>query len=284
MASFHVEFVRYQELRAISVTQLYKGAPTPKSKGKKMLSLLFLFFGGVAFAGLMPDDDDQEPIGESETEFAKDEMIDVDRIFDEGLEPSSGNASEAGETESTFDIDVPAVLSDEELYDAAGLDSATSELSTELLIDDPLAFPSALTDWTNSDEIPVLSMGKGESLAFTFPEGDLGSLVVMDADYVEANFAEVGSSTIEHSGSNIYYVPEGETFPEHYEWSSTGGTLFNSSSYSNSESDFGNIKLIARIDCGAVSSEFDENEQLSSIVDNRIGDPIIMSSLKIVQI
>lgn len=82
------------------------------------------------------------------------------------------------------------------------------------------------------------------------------------------------------TGLNVYFVPEGESFPENYSWSEEGGALYNTETFINNPEDFGGTKLIARIDTGSLFFEYDADNSI--VTDNTVDAPKISSNLELV--
>tara|TARA_R110002072_G_scaffold223989_3_gene381047 strand:+ start:434 stop:1159 length:726 start_codon:yes stop_codon:yes gene_type:complete len=160
-------------------------------------------------------------------------------------------------------------------------DETEVEINLQLSNDDLTNLPSPLKDWTKEDDLMVVELGQDQTLTISVPDDVLGSLVILDADYIELGNNSGSDIVTEHTGANIYFVPDGETFPENYQWSSEGGTLVDIGDYQNNEADFGGIKLVGRIDSGSWTVEHQINEGSIIIGDSRIGDPEILSELVI---
>lgn len=260
-----------------------------------MIPILILMVGGVALAGTMfPDESDDETntddlLEEGSGSPQADDLTGLGQLLSEPvdtlesvpeLETTGPEVSEIGGSIDWLD--------DDALQKRLNLDLSPDQSpfvgGVEYAIEDLEKFPTALTDWTTCDSVPVFNLGETEALLLRFPEGDQGSIVVLDADYFENHSGADGPNAVEYTGSNVYYVPYGESFPDQYEWSVDGATLYDTSDYSNDRADFGGIKLIARVDSGSTAAGVDASGQNTITFDNRIGDPEFLSNLKVTHI
>lgn len=253
-----------------------------------MFSVFFILFGGIAIASSFGSDevieDEQDYIPDHEVEVGEpgsllqidNEESDVPTIREipGEIEASEGEQDkhEVGEiANSEYDSgadfdDVIEIGANSELY-----------LSTEDLSN----LPSALADWELEDNVLQIELGDQNTITLVMPDGVSGSLIVMDADYIETTSDGDGESITENCGSNIYFVPEGETFPENYEWSAEGATLVDVDDYENNAADFGGIRLFARIDCGSWTIQHQDGLNQEITHDSRMGDPTIYSNVSI---
>lgn len=255
-----------------------------------MLSIIFLFAGGMALVGSMIPD--EEPDGNLDQENTGDEdqllepHIETNLLDDFPKTPTDLSPASSAETTSNASGDHEPNLIDTidnshaELSDAVNDSSEISIL--EISADNISNYPTALTDWTESEKVSILDLGENDVLSVRFPGGNTGSLVVLDADYLETVSQTANTTFTTHHGANIYFVPEGETFPSQYEWSEDGAVLFNALDYHSNNTEFGGIRLLARIDSGTSASEIDSEGNLISSLNNMLGDPQVISNLPLV--
>ena len=76
-------------------------------------------------------------------------------------------------------------------------------------------------------------------------------------------------------------MPDGEAFPEDYAWSEDGAALYDTSDFEDDEEDFGGIKLMARIDTGALGLGLSEDGQQRVLFDETSDEPMLTSNLEI---
>ncbi|MGR3616607.1 MAG: hypothetical protein ACU0BB_11250 [Paracoccaceae bacterium] len=133
--------------------------------------------------------------------------------------------------------------------------------------------PAPLDDWTQIAELPIIEGDQAVSLLL--PENVQGELHLIEADYEVGFLSDEGEATRYFEGTNIYFVPEGDEFPEKYKWSDKGNTLFNAVDFNDNPDDFGGIKLIARLDGGDYATVdtsgsllFDNSTQIAKISSN----------------
>lgn len=242
-----------------------------------MLPVLICLFGSVALANMLIPEDSVEDSDDADENFeidlALDDTIDLNQLYDDEMEIS----------ETSFDhdnlIDEELVLPQSTFQTDIGNFAPNEEMNVVEI--DVAELPNALSDWTTSEHVTVVELGEGETLALSFPTEEAGSIIVVDANYFEMGNSSEGVSNIEHTGTNIYYVPEGIAFPSQYEWSTEGATFFNTSNYTNNPSDFGEIKLVARIDSGEILTVVDSDGLFLTTIDSSIGDPQIESNLQV---
>ena len=114
-----------------------------------------------------------------------------------------------------------------------------------------------LAEWVNNSQLEKVDLADVDSIYVRNPD-QLGSLVVLQADYYEripSNNGDMLHSI--HSGANVYFIPDGEEFPEEYQWLESSASLSNTSTFSDQSDDFQGIKLILRIDTGYLHSDND---------------------------
>lgn len=136
-------------------------------------------------------------------------------------------------------------------------------------------FPSPLVDWTQDLEVFHLTSQNEDPIHIDVSGDVKGELLVLDADFYELSGNEDGSVTTVHFGQNIYFIPEGHEFPSDYEWSEEGATLLNISTSVSNNADFGEIKLIARVETG--SNEVGFTNDTSGLVDASITSNLVVS-------
>lgn len=248
-----------------------------------MLPVLICLFGSVALASMLIPEDSTDDSGDADenfkTDLTPDDIIDPNQLFDEKIEVSETSSDHDNQIYDSNQIDEEGIFPQSNLETYPDTLAENAEMYAVEI--DVLELPHALSDWTKSEPVTVVELGEGETLELSFPSGDSGSIVLVDANYFEKWNDSEGTSCVEHTGTNIYYVPEGTTFPQQYEWSTEGATLFNTSDYINNPSDFGDIKLVARVDSGEISTVVDEDGLLLSTIDNSIGDPLIVSNVQV---
>lgn len=169
-------------------------------------------------------------------------------------------------------VDDPAVCPDAE------------NLSTNrevVSIEDVEALPTPLSDWSLGSSVATINGGTDSEIDLAFPDDASGSLHVLSAPYQELQSNEPFSSVRVHTGQNIYFVPQGEQFPEDYSWSEEGGFLYRNDGEPDDENDFGRIKLVARIDNGTIGYQTEDTGDVRVTFDDRVGSPILTSNLSI---
>ena len=251
-----------------------------------MFSLFFLILGGAAVASVFthdhksPDDEEDNPHNRDDGER---DMAETISPFDTDHLQHSDSKSEQKATDNIEKVDED--LRDENLSQKDDLELNNHEdVSNDrinLSEENITHYPNALSDWTSTDKVNILKLGQKDTLTIKAHENDRGSLVVIDADYSESSADEGERTAIEYTGSNVYYIPEGSHFPKNYQWSTEGGTLYNVKTFENHVDDFRNIKLKARIDSGGWAPHLDGEGDGETLFDTRIGDPSIISNLKI---
>lgn len=180
-------------------------------------------------------------------------------ILDDGFKPNFG-----------FVVDEPLEYDDSRDEDLEGHQSITMDFD-EIEI---MSLPSPIEDIPENLNVDEFSTEEDGYIEFNLPEGLNGEILVKGANYVEA-----GESVVqEHTGYNVYFVPEGESFPETYEWSEDGASLFKTSGGLNDAADFGDIKLLARIDSGSWAFEFTDEGESITMFDDRLSVPNIVSN------
>jgi len=119
---------------------------------------------------------------------------------------------------------------------------------------------SPLAEWISDSELEIVKLSDVDSV-FVENSAQSGSLKVIQADYFERLPSGEGDILHNiHSGANVYFIPEGEEFPEEYQWSESGASLYNTSTFDSQAADFGGVKHILRIDTGYMHAD-NESEQ-----------------------
>lgn len=142
-------------------------------------------------------------------------------------------------------------------------------------------FPSAMSDWVFDEGVRVISANDEDVVIFEAADDLKGNLVALEANYTEYEGSEDPGAFQEHTGQNVYFVPEGKEFPDDYSWSETGATLYNTVSGIDNDSDFNGIKLICRIDTGVVGGLISSEGKIEINFDSRVNIAGIESSLDI---
>ena len=244
-----------------------------------MMPALLLLIGGATIAmALWPDDvfQDEEYVPDTPDELDQSETSMFDFISDSESDPSlkemepDTSLEQAASSENSFPQGPENEIEDKD-----------EDVSIQLSSQDMNDLPNALADWSAQDEILAVELGKGETLTISTPQDVRGSLLVLDANYVEVGTVSAGHSVTEYVGLNIYFIPEGETFPEDYDWSPEGAMLVNTDTYESNAEDFGEIKLLGRINSGSWTVEYQENGIPVITNDERMGEPEILSDLVI---
>lgn len=117
-----------------------------------------------------------------------------------------------------------------------------------------------LTEWASNPELEKVDLAQVDFILVENSSED-GSLRVVQADYYERLPSEDESILHNiHSGANVYFIPDGQDFPDQYQWSESGASLYNTATFSNQTEDFEGIKLILRIDTGYLHGD-NESDQ-----------------------
>ncbi len=240
-----------------------------------MFGMVALFAGVLGISAFMVTDmTSDNPADEGETDPPQDngDVIDID--------VATGSAENAAQSEGdreTVDAAVaePAAPDDNSPDDEAG--------------GDPLIFtaagiaasPAPLEDFALVDDFTEVTAGDGDTVGFTMPE-DSGTLYVLPADYVESTRTEDGDETYVYSGYNVYYVPADQSFPQDYQWSEDGATLYNGETYAQDAQDFRDVRLVARIDSGNIATDTAYEDGTETVFDNRLGAPRITANCAVI--
>ena len=136
-----------------------------------------------------------------------------------------------------------------------------------------------LSDWVTEEGVQVVSAQEGQPIAVEYSEATDGSTLVVQANYFEEQGASSGQGVNIYTGFNLYFIPDGESFPEGYQWSESGGTFFNTLGLQEQEDDFGGIRFVARVDTGAFGVDLNEDGHNTITFDARTGTPVFQSNL-----
>ena len=244
-----------------------------------MLGMMLLFIGVSVIAGnLTPESaSDDEANHDSEERNAEYQISKKDSIFDDEW-PSPGESHEiGGGVDEQLDIDTDYI----ERVDSEVNSVSNGDFTIDLSGEEIEHYPSPLCDWVFEGEIDIIKAGESDTVSVSAPEGAKGSLGVLHANYSEHDESDQGSTFRVYSGLNVYFIPEGESFPDDYKWSEEGGALYKMAGSHEDEADFGGIKLISRIDTGSFGGRFSDADDFESIFDERLGLPNIESTLQI---
>lgn len=250
-----------------------------------MFGMVALFAGVLGISAFMVTDlssDDTEDEGETDTVDEDGEasgFIDIDLVSEEALAEDQGTEDQVTDAEPDATDTAPETATDDTSDSDTGDDPN----------DDPLVFtaaelatsPAALDDFSVVDDFTEITAGDGDTVNFTMPE-DSGTLYVLPADYSESASSDDGDEAYTYSGYNVYYIPEGQSFPEDYEWSEEGAALYNSETYAQDDEDFEDIHLVARIDSGYTATETSYEEGTETVFDNRLGTPEVTANCNVV--
>lgn len=107
-----------------------------------------------------------------------------------------------------------------------------------------------LTEWASNLDLEKVDLAQVDLIRVENPSEN-GSLRVVQADYYERLPSEDESVLHNiHSGANVYFIPDGQDFPDEYQWSESSASLYNTATFSNQTEDFEGIRLILRVDTG----------------------------------
>lgn len=278
-----------------------------------------LFFGllatfGAAIAAISLLDDDSD-LQSTEFEFEKDieeevesehsdtgnvnllDLLDVftpnspDMLFEEISGQSGTPENESAQAGNIIfigqpideDVTDPDLFSSD-VFDEPAVCPDVENLPTNreaLSIENVEALPTPLSDWSLDSSVATISGGMESEIDLAFPDDTSGSLHVLSAPYQELQSSEPFSGVHVHTGQNVYFVPQGEQFPEDYSWSEEGGFLYRNDGEPDDESDFGGIKLVARIDNGTIGYQTEDSGDVKVTFDDRVGPPRLTSNLRL---
>lgn len=160
-------------------------------------------------------------------------------------------------------------------------EAGDQEIANFTLDDDVISrLPPAASDWFVEEEVETIAATKNEAVSIQSTASTPGSLLVLSADYVEQG-ADENDVVTRHTGSNVYFVPDGETFFDRYEWSVEGAVLYDTESSSDEDADAPGIKLVARVETGSWTFQAQAGADPATLHDTRIGQPQIVSNLAI---
>lgn len=179
-------------------------------------------------------------------------------------------------SESSDLLDLDRSSNDSDFQHDASADTIVRFGSTDLE-----GFPSAMSDWVFDEGVRVISANDEDVVSIEATDELKGSIVALEANYTEYEGSEDAGAFQEHTGQNLYFVPEGKEFPEDYSWSETGATLYNTVSGIDNDSDFDGIKLICRIDTGVFGGQISSEGKIEINFDSRVNIAGIQSSLDI---
>lgn len=245
-----------------------------------MMALLAGVVGVSAFVLTDPPPDEDDEALEDEKATGTDETIGTIEIPEYDAEDANAQAK-AGSAEVSTQTDAgPAAEPSDE--DTPGDETGNGE-------DDPLTFtaseiaasPAPLDDFSQEEDLTEITAGSADTVRFALPQ-DSGTLYVLPADYSESASSESGEASYVYSGFNVYYVPEGQSFPTEYAWSEEGATLYNAETYQQDDSDFGDIRMVARIDSGYTVTQTDFEEGSAQVRDHALGTPAIEANCRII--
>jgi hypothetical protein len=206
------------------------------------------------------DDGDAAQEADEQLEEASNEGFEADAF---GILPSAEEVDMSAPNEFNEPGAIPQEIQDLISQDTSGSLPENPEIVSFDISEDGLELATdPLSDWASNPIAQKIDLSETDILYFDLPPEE-GSLRILRADYVERLGAEAeGDLHSFHTGANIYFIPPGEEFPEDYVWSESGASLYNSETFNNTPSDFGNIRLFVRIDTGLFYGEVDSDASL----------------------
>lgn len=233
-----------------------------------IVSLLLLGSFSILIGTFMNNSDD----------FEEEEILDQDSFMDEtsdtvsidmfGEDEQFALTNEpTSETEISNSVEIAdetevEVDKTEELNpQTAGLNVLTLDISC---IDENES-TDPLKDFNSNPNTPILDISDFDYINIEIDPLE-GHVEVLRADYYE-RFGSDEFNSVEglHTGANFYFIPHGQTFPDSYVWSNDSAALYNEETYTADSSDFGDIRLILRVDTGfSLESGEGISEDLSS--------------------
>ncbi|MDO6588400.1 hypothetical protein Q4543_23195 [Salipiger sp. 1_MG-2023] len=256
-----------------------------------MFGMMALLAGVVGVSAFVltdpsPEEDDETGTHEDDAAIDPDEAVGIIEIpeyvpedtsaqaeVDSGAEVQSGEDSTPTEAAPTTDRSDNDTTGDETV---AGDDDPLTFTASEIA-----ASPAPLDDFSQEEDLTEITAGSADTVSFTLPQ-DSGTLYVLPADYSETASSETGEASYVYSGFNVYYVPEGQSFPAEYDWSEEGATLYNGETYQQDDTDFGDIRMVARIDSGYTVTETDFEAGTAQVQDHALGTPEIEANCRII--
>lgn len=255
------------------------------------LSLLLLGSVGILMASLTDSLDEEEVHLESDE---AQEIHSVDEEQDgavalgvvEGLESSESPNASGSNLDSEAELTGPESQASEfsaelTVPEGAGIESCAPQALDIFRLDLTSANTAdssePLADFNSNPDTPILNINEFDYISVGLNLDD-GSIGILRADYLERSDDDDGSELESlHTGVNFYFIPNGETFPEDYVWSSDSAALYNGQSYVNDSTDFGEIRLVLRVDTGFLygASSYDAEVQFSDQVFVRLEELII---------
>lgn len=115
---------------------------------------------------------------------------------------------------------------------------------------------SPLIDWTTDTRIEIVDADQDDIIHLNLTADIAGHFIVMQADYIESSGNVPADTERVYLGANVYFVPEGATFPENYVWSEDGASLYEMSATEGSHDTFAGMSFISRIDAGSIALPF----------------------------
>lgn len=239
-----------------------------------MFAALFVLIGGAAIAASFSEDMFETDQNE-ETEFGDEEFEEVSIGLGDTLENEEDFAlmETDGPETSDKEVNFPNASAD----DIGNVEAEWAEIS----VDDLAHMPTPLSDWGSDSEVLVIEAGVNDSVALKFSDDVDGTLVVEEADYISLQGDHNSGPIHYHTGQNIYHLPEGEEFPEGYEWSEQAAAFFNMNGPDDPDH-FAGIRLLARIEGGVFAIDTDQNGDVVILFDGTHEEPEIVSNIPIV--
>ncbi|UWQ19851.1 hypothetical protein [Jannaschia sp. M317] len=253
-------------------------------------SLFLLSSTALAFA-MVPDgtsatDEDAPENDETDTKDMRSAATDEGEVTDDFLDiafPDEG-AGEAA-TPLSDEIAIPTkdvgsvnfTEAEDEMTEQAGSAEAKGDADIDLDGDAISRLPPATSDWFLQDEVSIIDAAMEEDICIDMEEPALGSLFVLSANYIEQGDGE-GDAISHHTGSNVYFVPRGDVFPERYEWSTEGAVLYDTQGGTGENDEISGIKLVARVETGSWTFQSLPGEDPATLRDTRLEMPQIVSN------
>lgn len=199
-------------------------------------------------------------------------------------EEAEEDAPELWGGEETHDLpdDASLILPVEPAY--AGHDADPPEAELEALCfseADLLALPDLFSTRGLDGSFRTVLAGEGSTVSVMLPEGDGGFIHVIEADHVDTMRHDDMEVTRCHGGTNLYYVPEGATFPDGLKWSEDGGALFSEDAELEAEALAAGIKSLARIESGVSFFQKSLENGGLDFQNGDLGSPEIVSNVPI---
>lgn len=227
--------------------------------------LALLSLGCIAFVGslVVGEDSNDEDTSDDEVIRTNSESPDEIDVF---LPENTGGSSDeiikewdlvsdvrsSSEKVLSEDLQVPGAAIIEEVAGSVKSDDNTTSLIYTRAADGGIP---PLSDLFLESGIEIANLADVDEIIIE-KSSQPGSLKIIQADYYE-RLGSTGEEIVHniHSGANVYFIPDGEQFPEQYRWSESGASLYNTDKSSNEADDFGGIELILRIDTGSLYAD-----------------------------